>query len=71
MCGKVSVFGDWMYSKKVDKYAKPLGKREKRKENADVHKNSPAKYSEDFKKAIVTWKSWKNTRRSRPGPPLR
>ena len=52
MLGSLST---WMYPKKVDKYVK-LGDTRNNKERK-IHmsaKNSPEKYSEEFKKTIVT-----------------
>ena len=45
---------DWMYTKKVDKCVRI---RDKKKQKGKAHmsnKNSPAKYSEELKKTIVT-----------------
>ena len=51
---KIEVYRHWMYTKKVDKCVRI---RDKKKQKGKAHmsnKNSPAKYSEELKKTIVT-----------------
>ena len=50
----IGIISDWMYTKKVDKCVRI---RDKKKQKGKAHmsnKNSPAKYSEELKKTIVT-----------------
>lgn len=45
---------DWMYPKKVDKCVRIRDKKKQKGKTHMPNKNSPTKYSEEFKKTIVT-----------------
>ena len=44
----------WMYPKKVDKCVRIRDKKKQKGKTHMSNKNSPTKYSEEFKKTIVT-----------------
>ncbi len=44
----------WMYTKKVDKYDKIVDKGKRVKRNIYAHKEQSTKYTEEFKKTIVS-----------------
>lgn len=47
-------YANWMYPKKVDKCVRIRDKKKQKGKTHMPNKNSPTKYSEEFKKTIVT-----------------